>query len=353
MENLNREANQNQSGDFWQAEVLGQVYDTNFAAITGWISEGAIQPSDKVRRGNLRWINAGKVPAFIPFFNARENGIRLNDVKINHIQFSDNERKINSTDQKNCFIHEQEKSAFKCEICGNTYCQNCFADEQNKDCPICGAYCRSLNLLDTDLNLSDQSTETKKFDSANSETENAQNFDSTIRLPSDVLKTKTKGLSIFFIIFVGLAVSGLGSYLWAYEYNLESESALQSLPEVAALDTKFKTDLEQAMKNAERGNAEKARKAELKKVNENQYVKVRIGQSTDSTKDVNEIDDQSGINNFPHAENVIKESHSRERAKIIGDYQNSRSKRNFIEVFVGLFFIAFAGLFTVRYFTNK
>ena len=353
MENLTREANQNQSNDLWQAEVLGHIYETNFNEIAEWINEGAIQSSDRVRRGNLRWINAGKVPAFVPFFNARENGVRLNDVKINHIQFSENARKINSTDLKNCFIHEQQESAFKCEICGNNYCQDCFPDEQNKDCPICGAFCRSLNFLDTNLKSPDQYTETKSFDSANLDTKTAQKFDSPINLPSYVLRNKTKGIGIFFIIFFGLSISGLGSYLWAYKYNLVSESVLESLPEVAALDTKFKTDLERAMKNTEHRNAEQARKGELKKVNENQYIKVRIGQSTNLTKDVNELDDQSEINKFARAETAIKESHSREREKIMSDYRDSRSKQNFIEVFVGLFFISFAGLFTVRYFTKK
>lgn len=87
MKNSNRGTSQNQSNDLWQAEVLGQIYDTNFIGIAGWINEGAIQPSDRVRRGNLRWIEAGKVPAFLPFFNAKRNGLRLNDVKINHTQY--------------------------------------------------------------------------------------------------------------------------------------------------------------------------------------------------------------------------------------------------------------------------
>lgn len=357
MENLNQETN-HYSNDLWQAEVLGQIYDTNFAEMTEWIGEGALQPSDKVRRGNLRWIEAGKVPAFIPFFNANGNGVNVNDVKINPVQFSDADRKINSADSKNCFIHDRQKAAFECEICLNSYCQNCIPVEQDNACPICGANCRSLNLVDTVLRISNPSAKTVNFGSANlntkstySETKSAQILDSPVRFPSDVVKTRTKGISIFFVIFFALGISGICSYLWAYKYNLESESALESLPEVTALDAKFKTDLEQAIKNRELREAEKIRKEERKKINENQYPVA--GQMIDARKELNEIDNQMLINKYADEETIKKETHSRERAGIIGNYQESRSKNNFITAFIGSFIFSFAGLFTVRYFTKK
>jgi hypothetical protein len=100
MENSNEEINRNQTNDLWQAKVHGQIYDTNFVGITGWISEGAIQSSDKVRCGNLHWIEAGKIPAFLPFFNAKGNGLILNNIKISHTHFSNNDQKINSSEPK-------------------------------------------------------------------------------------------------------------------------------------------------------------------------------------------------------------------------------------------------------------
>ncbi|HCA58330.1 MAG TPA: hypothetical protein DEP46_10130, partial [Blastocatellia bacterium] len=58
----------------WQVEVGGTVYEAPFAELPDWISEGSLQPEDKVRRGNLRWIEARKVPQLLPFFNAKAKG---------------------------------------------------------------------------------------------------------------------------------------------------------------------------------------------------------------------------------------------------------------------------------------
>src|ERR1041384_1231175 len=60
--------------DPWQVEANGKVFDTNLDEIKTWIEEGSVLRMDRVRKGNLRWIEAGKVPALMPFFNARERG---------------------------------------------------------------------------------------------------------------------------------------------------------------------------------------------------------------------------------------------------------------------------------------
>jgi hypothetical protein len=58
----------------WQVEVNGEIYEADFAELTVWIAEGSLQPEDKVRRGNLRWIEARKVPPLVAFFNAKTSG---------------------------------------------------------------------------------------------------------------------------------------------------------------------------------------------------------------------------------------------------------------------------------------
>lgn len=61
--------------DKWQVEVGGQIYEANYGELTEWINEGSLLPLDKVRRGNLRWIEARKVPGLRAFFDAKEQGI--------------------------------------------------------------------------------------------------------------------------------------------------------------------------------------------------------------------------------------------------------------------------------------
>ena len=63
-----------QTLESWQVEANGQIFDTNFGEMTAWIDEGTLLRQDKVRKGNLRWIEAGKVPALLAVFNAKDNG---------------------------------------------------------------------------------------------------------------------------------------------------------------------------------------------------------------------------------------------------------------------------------------
>jgi hypothetical protein len=63
--------------EIWQVDVGGQVYEASLAELTQWIAEGSLLPQDRVRRGNLRWLDAIKVPVLYGFFNAKDLGITL------------------------------------------------------------------------------------------------------------------------------------------------------------------------------------------------------------------------------------------------------------------------------------
>jgi hypothetical protein len=63
--------------EIWQVEVNNQTYEANVQELGLWIAEGALLPSDRVRRGNLRWLEARKVPVLHQFFNAAERGLPL------------------------------------------------------------------------------------------------------------------------------------------------------------------------------------------------------------------------------------------------------------------------------------
>ncbi len=63
--------------EIWQVDVGGDLYETNLQEMANWIFDGTLQPEDKVRRGNLRWIEARKVPHLLPFFNAKDQGAPL------------------------------------------------------------------------------------------------------------------------------------------------------------------------------------------------------------------------------------------------------------------------------------
>src|SRR5438309_2691689 len=62
------------NNDAWQVDVKGRVYEASFSELADWIDGGSLQPQDMVRRGNLRWIEAHKVPKLVPFFQAKASG---------------------------------------------------------------------------------------------------------------------------------------------------------------------------------------------------------------------------------------------------------------------------------------
>lgn len=187
MENPNPETNRQQSNDVWQAEVLGQIYDTDFAEMTEWIAVGSLVPTDKVRRGNLRWIEARKVPMLVPFFNAKDNGTEpptihtsvTNSVETPAENFAATENFIPDQNQANqnlpqpeptfqtpqiqnpihtsqtidenlCVLHPEYEAKFSCETCANNFCGQCPKSYGGtvKICPMCGAMCKKIGEVD-------------------------------------------------------------------------------------------------------------------------------------------------------------------------------------------------------------
>ncbi|MGI9056271.1 MAG: hypothetical protein ACR2F2_10780 [Pyrinomonadaceae bacterium] len=169
----------------WQAEVLGQIYETNISEMSQWITEGALLPTDKVRRGNLRWLEAGKIPLLLPFFNAKEHGIEPPPIQTNYTT-AENTKKENYSETQNftplsvnlsqtennnsdqndfapqfekksnlpvsdrCVLHPENESKFHCETCGSAFCPQCPKSYGGnvKICPMCGAMCKKIGEVD-------------------------------------------------------------------------------------------------------------------------------------------------------------------------------------------------------------
>lgn len=163
--------------DIWQVDAAGKVYDTNFDEMTSWIAEGALIREDKVRKGNLRWIEAGKVPSLIKFFNAKDAGQPITPVlTVSQPQTAEtgsadvlelspsissngappfDVRKSSAFPEALldrgvaegiCANHVDAPAAYVCESCSSAFCKACPKSYGGtvKICPSCGALCRSL-----------------------------------------------------------------------------------------------------------------------------------------------------------------------------------------------------------------
>lgn len=60
-----------EQNQIWQVDVAGNIYETDFAGLTQWIAESSLLPEDKIRRGDMPWIQAKMVPSLEPYFRGQ------------------------------------------------------------------------------------------------------------------------------------------------------------------------------------------------------------------------------------------------------------------------------------------
>ncbi|MGI8788415.1 MAG: hypothetical protein ACR2HG_11720 [Pyrinomonadaceae bacterium] len=159
--------------EIWQVEVKNQIYEANVEELCQWIAEGALLPADRVRRGNLRWIEAGKIPMLHGFFNAKEKGLSFpvlqtltdaspaadileteNFATAQSVNQTDNTQTKNQTPAlpignqtpNACHFHAGETAVYVCDGCANLFCNQCPNSYGGsvKICPLCGAMCRLI-----------------------------------------------------------------------------------------------------------------------------------------------------------------------------------------------------------------
>ena len=157
--------------EIWQVEVRGQIYEAPFGEFHSWIEEGSLQPLDRMRSGDLRWIEAKRVPALAPLFEAKEYGLpipplagkstasenvpeipssavtAINDpVGVEPVVHEQIIAPKRSFDPNFCSIHADAPAAFLCDSCNQTYCKACPKSYGGtvKVCPDCGSLCHSV-----------------------------------------------------------------------------------------------------------------------------------------------------------------------------------------------------------------
>ncbi|HLA95013.1 MAG TPA: DUF4013 domain-containing protein [Pyrinomonadaceae bacterium] len=164
-----------ESNEIWQVDVNGTIYEAAFGELSDWIDGGSLLPDDKVRRGNLRWIEAKRVPSLLPFFNAKEKGVPMpvvvttttapaiapaKETQPTDVQATPEpiiQPEIKSTiaaaksDPAFCLNHTDFESQFICDGCGVGLCRTCVKSYGGsvRICSICGSMCKPVNEVHT------------------------------------------------------------------------------------------------------------------------------------------------------------------------------------------------------------
>ena len=237
--------------EMWQVEVGGQVYEAAFAELGDWINEGSLQPGDKVRRGNLRWVEARLVPRLLPFFNAKEQGKPM-PVIVSTVDappaneameqafttesfpqtgippasetvgnfspgvFPAVEEPIDHTiatpvqphvpDPNFCAIHTDVPTVFLCDGCGTGFCKVCpkAYGGSVRICLFCGAMCRTMSEV-----VQKQTANTKR-DTAIKEGFGAGDFFNALSHPFKFKASLFFGAVMFMAFTLGQSVSAIG-----------------------------------------------------------------------------------------------------------------------------------------------
>ncbi|GAC1446459.1 MAG: hypothetical protein NVSMB56_05340 [Pyrinomonadaceae bacterium] len=176
--------------DIWQVQIGAEIYQADYTEFTQWITEGQVLPTDKVRKENMRWIDAGRVPSLRQFFtqttiaapsmsatthaptsfdstshhaphhsaphveestfhepHAPEDSLHQNsfdNFNTAHQTHSHFSHALPHADT-NCHFHADVKAKYVCRACAATFCAECpkfVSTSKIALCPLCGELCK-------------------------------------------------------------------------------------------------------------------------------------------------------------------------------------------------------------------
>ena len=144
----------------WRVSTYEGIFETDLETLRQWILEHAILPTDKVSKGNLNWIDAGRVPQLRGAFNGEviptptptptvhattEAGWHtpppLETEPVTH-----SAPVVKGALSTSCHNHPGVIPKYVCRLCATTFCKDCpkFVGTSNVAiCTECGDLCRN------------------------------------------------------------------------------------------------------------------------------------------------------------------------------------------------------------------
>jgi hypothetical protein len=115
--------------EVWRVSTVEGVFETDLETLKQWIVEGCVLPTDKVSKGNLSWIEAGRIPKLKGAFNG---------------EVTEPARVVASSNGSVCQNHPEATPEYVCRMCSAVFCKDCprFVSGKVPICPSCGDLCR-------------------------------------------------------------------------------------------------------------------------------------------------------------------------------------------------------------------
>ncbi|MEQ1924330.1 MAG: hypothetical protein ABL952_17665, partial [Pyrinomonadaceae bacterium] len=180
---------------------------------------------DRVRKGELRWIEAGKVPSLIEFFNAKDADAPADPViTTTHIErLGVSEPPVSAGGQSVgvnptfgtkpdvpanvCAVHTDATAAYNCETCLSQFCKACPTGYGSnvKICPFCGAMCSSLAAP-----VKEKDQRENRINAALQEGFGIADFGRALAFPFKFKASLVMGAIMFMLFSIGQGVAGFG-----------------------------------------------------------------------------------------------------------------------------------------------
>ncbi len=175
--------------EIWQVKTQGEIYQADLTTLKEWVVEGLVQPTDAVRKGELKWIEAGRAPVLRRVFTGEEKivpreipdaatadaaavaaaaeppvpvrlqasetlatfapadavlPIELAAAEPFLVSVPTSAASMSHTSAE-CWNHPQQTPDYVCRECGASYCRPCTKFVKNTEvavCAQCGELCR-------------------------------------------------------------------------------------------------------------------------------------------------------------------------------------------------------------------
>jgi hypothetical protein len=146
--------------EVWRVSTVEGIFETDLETLKQWIIEGCVLPTDKVSKGNLSWIEAGRVPKLKGAFNGGTAPAPV-PVSTSFEAFVESNpaystsqtvepARIDEPPRTNvCHNHPEAEPEYVCRMCCAVFCAVCpkFVREKVPVCPLCGDLCHEYRAV--------------------------------------------------------------------------------------------------------------------------------------------------------------------------------------------------------------
>jgi hypothetical protein len=152
----------------WRVSTIEGVFETDLETLKQWIHEGCVLPTDKVSKGNLNWIDAGRAPMLRATFNGEvpaqsaivtaahppDAPLPPSSNQVTHNQpehvaepvpFAETAgTRAPDAPSHVCYQHPDRATKHICRACATPLCEECpkfVGTSKIAICPLCGDLC--------------------------------------------------------------------------------------------------------------------------------------------------------------------------------------------------------------------